>query len=258
MKKNYLQVLSVLGFILAWQIVGELKIFDESLFPTPGGILKAFVYWHENRGLETAIYLSLRRVITGFVVASIVGVSIGLLMGYYKTVDYTLGTIVRMLQPIPGITWVPLAILWFGSISETAKIYIVLMGAVFPILINTSSGVQQIPPIYLKTARSLGARGLKLFSSFVLPAALPSIISGMRVAWAFSWRALISAEMILAFEAGPGRGGIGGLVELSRQFSDINLAGMVMVILAMIGMGVDRVVFGYVQDKILTRWGLEK
>lgn len=254
--KWLIQIVFLLCLGIAWQWIAELQVFEKSLFPSPEGILESFDHWYRNGGLQAAIRISLRRVVTGYAFCVIAGVFLGMLIGRLEIFEWTLGTLIRVLQSIPGIAWVPLAIVWFQSVSETAKIFIIVTGGLFPIVISTSAGVKTVPPVYIKSALTLGARGPSLFYRVILPAAIPAIVAGMRVSWAFSWRALAAAEIVLAVRTGPGQEGLGGLIDVSRQFSDINTAGMVMVILAAIGLVVDGAIFYNLEKRIRKVRGL--
>ncbi len=250
------QVSFIAGLVLAWQIVADLGWFEASLFPSPRGIAASFGRWAANGGLLTAIAISTRRLAIGYLLCLLVGIPVGMLIGRLRLAEWTLGTLVRLLQPIPGIAWVPLAVAWFLSVSETAKIFIVITGGIFPIIISTSAGVRAVPPLYLRAARTLGVDGLALFARVVFPAAVPSIVAGMRIAWAFCWRALAAAEIVLAVRTGPGQEGLGGLIDVARQFSQIDTAGMVMVVLAVLGLAADGLVFGTLERRIRAQRGL--
>lgn len=258
----YRQTAVSLGFLAAcvvlWQLVAWAGVFERSLFPSPLGIAESFQYWTANGGLMTAVLISIQRAFLGYGVSLLIGIPLGLLVGRFQLLDWTLGTLVRVLQPIPGIAWIPLAVVWFGSVSETGKIFIIVTGCLFPIVINTSAGVRTVPPIYIKSALTLGVRGLSLFTRVIYPAAVPSILAGMRIAWAFCWRALVAAEIVLAARTGPGQEGLGGLLGVARQFAQIDTAGMVMVVLAVLGLVIDGLVFGTIEHRVREKRGLNR
>ncbi len=253
---HLIQATFIVLLIVVWHAMMEMGILDPQLIPSPKGILASLIEWHESGGLYTAVYLSLRRVALAYLIALVLGVLVGILIGSSRLLDNTLGALVRLLHPIPGIAWIPLVVVWFSSLSEISKIYVIATGAIFPIIINTSIGVSHVPPIYAKKAKTFGAGTIKLLTTVILPSALPNIIAGLRIAWAFSWRALIAAEMILAYRPGPGMGGLGGLIELSREFADINLVGLVMIILATLSLTIDRLLFNPLENKIKHQRGL--
>ncbi|MBI2887605.1 MAG: ABC transporter permease [Chloroflexi bacterium] len=246
----------LLGLLILWEVVSSLGVFERSLFPSPSGIAQSFRLWWDNGGLATAVSISLRRALIGYALSLAIGVPLGIAIGSFRFMDWTVGTLVRLLQPIPGIAWTPLAVAWFFSVSETAKIFVVLTGSLFPLVIATSAGVRTVPPLYKRAALTLGVRGLALFTEVIFPACLPSILAGMRISWAFCWRALVAAEIVLATRTGPGQEGLGGLLGVARQFSQIDTAGMVMVLLAALGLAMDGLVFGPLEHRVRTERGL--
>lgn len=258
--RRYQQTIVSAGFILLllflWQMVAAFQVFEPSLFPSPSGIYKSFGHWMSNGGLFTAVVISLKRALVGYGIALAVGVPVGMAIGRSRLADWTIGTLVRILQPIPGIAWIPLAVVWFTSVSETAKVFIIVTGSIFPIVISTSVGVRTVPHIYLRVAHTLGVNGLQLFTKVLFPAIIPNIIGGMRISWAFCWRALVASEIVLASRTGPGQEGIGGLLGVARQFGDINSAGMVMVVLACLGLAVDGLIFGSLEHNVRQKRGL--
>ncbi|MBI2941666.1 MAG: ABC transporter permease [Chloroflexi bacterium] len=255
-RRNAVSAASVIVLLVIWQIIADLRLFEQTLFPEPRGIVQSYHYWWANGGLATGLSISLRRMVMAYALSLAIGIPIGMLIGRFPLADWTLGTVVRLLQPIPGIAWVPLAVVWFTSVSESAKIFIVITGGVFPVLVSTSAGVRTVPPAYLRVARTLGVRGLGLFTWVVFPATIPSIVAGMRISWAFCWRSLMAAEIVLAARTGPGQEGLGGLIAVARQLDQINTAGMVMVTLAAVGLLIDGLVFHAVERRIRRRRGL--
>lgn len=170
-------------------------------------------------------------------------------MGKYKAVDDTIGSLIVAMQSIPSVVWLPLALLWFGM-NEKAIIFITSMGGTWTMLINTDAGVKNVPPIILRAARTMGAEGYKLFWHVVFPAAVPSIITGMRLAWAFAWRALMAAELL---SSGTG---LGQILMMGRNLNDMSQIIAVMIIIGVIGCLVDNLLFKKVELNVRRRWGL--
>lgn len=243
--------------IITWQLIADLHLFEETLFPSPRGILESFRLWFQNGGLITALEISLPRIAVGFLLAVAIGVPIGVLMGRIRLFELSVGTVFRILQPVPAIAWIPIAIIWFTSVSEAAKLFILLTGGLFPIVVTTASAVGTVPPVYVRCARTLGVKGFNMLRRVIIPASVPTIFAGMRIAWAFCWRALIAAEIILASRTGPGQEGLGGILDVSREFQAINLAGMVMVVLATLGYAIDVLLMGNLERRIRRKRGLE-
>jgi NitT/TauT family transport system permease protein len=161
----------------------------------------------------------------------------------------TFGMLVLGLQALPSICWLPLAILWFG-LNERAILFVVVMGAVFSIAQASEDGIRNTAPIYLRAARNLGARGWRLYANVVLPAALPSIVTGMKMGWSFAWRSLMAGELLYALPS------LGNLLMLGRELN--NMGQVIAVMLVIIGLGLvsDQLVFGLIERRVRSRWGL--
>jgi NitT/TauT family transport system permease protein len=161
----------------------------------------------------------------------------------------TLGLLVMGLQALPSICWLPLALRWFG-LSETAILFVVVMGAVLSIAQATQDGVHNTPPIYTRAARNLGAQGLQLYTSVIFPAALPSIVTGMKLGWSFAWRSLMAGELLYTLP------GLGSLLMMGRELNDMSQVVAVMVVIVALGLITDRFVFGVWERNVRRRWGL--
>jgi NitT/TauT family transport system permease protein len=146
------------------------------------------------------------------------------------------------------VCWIPLALLWLG-LSEQAMIFVVVMGALFSITLGVDAGVKNTPPLYLKAARNMGARGISLATQVILPAALPSIITGLKQGWTFAWRSLMAAELIYITES------LGGLLDTGRNLNDLAQIFAVMLIIVAIGVAIDNLVFAPIEKSIRERWG---
>lgn len=181
--------------------------------------------------------------------ALFLGITLGILVAKVKLVEETFGFLVLGLQTVPSVVWLPLALLWFG-IGDGAIIFVVALGATWTMILSTNSGVKNIQPLLLRAARTMGAGGIALFWNVILPAIVPSIITGMRLAWAFSWRALIAGELV-----GSGAG-LGQVLMLGRSLGDMGLVLSVMLIIAALGIILDNVVFRRIEHDVLLKWGL--
>jgi len=175
---------------------------------------------------------------------------LGILLGQLKWLDDTLGSLVLGLQTLPSVCWLPLAILWFG-LNDKAIIFVVIMGALLSISISTRFGVNNVSPIYLKTAKTMGAKGLNIYTYVVLPAILPNVINGMKLGWSFAWRSLMAAELIYL------GAGLGNLLQTGRELNDMSLVIAVMLVIVAIGLLVDKIVFVYFEKRIEEKWGMK-
>jgi len=182
----------------------------------------------------------------------VLGTIIGLLNGVFPLVNRTVGAVALGLQTLPSICWLPLAIIWFG-LSERAILFVTLMGALLAISISVTDGIRNIPPLYLRAAKMMGAKGLRLYWEVMLPAAFPSIITGAKQGWAFAWRSLMAGELL---SVSAGALGLGQTLMHGRDLNDMSLVVAVMMILVAIGIIADRLIFARLETAVRRRWGL--
>ncbi|AKX97438.1 ABC transporter permease [Neomoorella thermoacetica] len=210
-------VLALSVFILIWYTASITGLFgrvprDYSLLllPPPGKILVTIFETLVSGYLLKHVLISLARVGLGFTIAVAIGVPLGLAMALVPLVNNLVEPFVRIFGPIPGIAWVPLAILWFG-LGDKAAIFIITMGSVFPVLINTYQGMKDVDQTLIEAARTMGAGPWQLLSRVILPSLIPYLVTGFRVGLGFAWRVVIAAEMVgvpngLGYMLGVGRG----------------------------------------------------
>ena len=236
-----------------WQLLFSLKIAPDYKLPSPSESWSSLGDLWRSGQLGEGVRNSLGRGALGFVIAVAIGTPLGLVMGRVKLIKSGLGPIVSGLQSLPSVAWVPAAIIWFG-ITPSAIYFVVLLGAVPSIAAGMASGLEQVPPLYLRVGHILGARGLTLARHVLLPAALPAYVGGLRQGWAFSWRSLMAAELIAI---SPKLGsGLGQLLEVGRDQSDQSIVfGMIWVIL-LVGLAVELAVFRPFERRVLRTRGL--
>jgi NitT/TauT family transport system permease protein len=219
------------------------------MFPSLTQVLDTLVNGLISGQITTAIGKSLGRILLGFSIAIVVGLILGYFIWRYKMVEDTLGFVVTALQSIPSIVWFPLAIIWFG-LNDMAILFIVTIGATWTMTVNATSGFKNVPPLYQRVAKVYGSGGFHFIRTVILPASVPQLISGLRIAWAFSWRALMAGELL------GGGGGLGQLLEMGRSLGQMDLVISVMIIIAIIGTIVDNVVFSRLERSVEVKWGL--
>jgi NitT/TauT family transport system permease protein len=203
------------------------------IFPTPGQVVLGIGELIRNGTLWEHIGASLFRVGTGFALAVVVAIPLGLWMGWVRGAFVTLNPIFQMLRPISPIAWIPIAILWFG-VGNASPIYLIFISSVFPMVVQTIVGVHTIELRYLRAAANFGVSRVTLFRRVVIPAALPQIIVGMRVGLGIAWLVVVAAEMIAL------RSGLGYLIIDSRNAGnryDLVIAGMI--VIGLIGLSLD-------------------
>jgi NitT/TauT family transport system permease protein len=232
--KESLPALAVIAVLLAawWLIVVETH---SVIFPTPWQVVAGTVELIKDGTLWTHIGASLMRVGVGFSLAVLVGVPLGLWLGWVKGAYSTLNPLFQILRPISPIAWIPIAILWFG-VGNASPIYLIFISSVFPMIVQTTAGVHTIERRYLRAAENFGVSRYTLFRQVVIPAVLPQIIVGMRIGLGVAWLVVVAAEMIAL------RSGLGYLIIDSRNAGnryDLVIAGMI--IIGLIGLLLDGV-----------------
>lgn len=218
-------------FLIVWHSLVRLSGSD--LFPTPMEVMKGIQELFEKGLLLKYIVASLFRVSWGFGLAVMAGVPLGLILGWFKPAFQALNPMIQILRPISPIAWIPVAILWFG-IDDTAPIFLIFLASVFPITVSSMAAVQNMQLVYLRAAQNFGIKGPQLFRRVILPAALPQIITGIRIALGIAWLVVVAAEMIAV------NSGLGYLIIDARNAGkryDLVVAGMVMI--GLIGLVLD-------------------
>ncbi|MCX6070167.1 MAG: ABC transporter permease [Chloroflexi bacterium] len=237
------------GLLLLWEGLVRLHLWPSYIFPSPLTVGQSLLNGIADGVIPLAILTSLRRLLLAYAISLLIGIPLGLLLGRTPLLQETLGTIVLGLQALPSICWLPLALLWFG-LSETAITFVVVMGAVLSITLSTADGVRNTPPLYLRAARTMGARGWRLYTAVILPSTLPAILSGMKLGWSFAWRSLMAAELIYITT------GLGQVLTLGRELNDMARVLSVMLVIISIGLLADYAVFRPAELRIRQRWGL--
>ena len=192
--------------------------------------------------------VSVQRILIGYFISLVFGITLGFLIGRFKILDETVGSLMTGFQVLPSICWLPLAILWFG-LNEQAIQFVIIMGAFLSISIATDSGIRNIPPIYIRAAKTMGVRGPNLYARVILPAALPSIVTGMKLGWSFAWRSLMAGELIFVSI------GLGHLLQVGREFKDMVQVMAVMFLIVGVGLTFDQLVFAQLEKRLRRQWG---
>jgi len=241
---------SVAGFVLlAWHVA--VTISGSTVFPRPYAVLLGMYELLRQGVLAKYIVASLFRVSAGFLLALVVGVPLGLLLGWFDRAFRAFNPAIQMFRPISPIAWIPVAILWFG-VSDLAPIFLIFMASLFPITTAAMSAVQGIRLVYLRAARNFGVGRLAVFSKVVFPACLPQIITGVRLALGVAWLVVVAAEMIAV------NSGLGYLIIDARNAGmryDLVVAGMI--IIGLIGLTLDLLV-RRLERLEEVRWGFNR
>jgi NitT/TauT family transport system permease protein len=244
------KLLATAIFFLAWQVLVWSGWKPEYLLPGPVEVLETL--FDNLDTLVPAAGTTLWRAIQGFALAVVIGSVIGALVARNRVLRAGIGSMISGIQTMPSIAWFPLAILLF-KLTEGAILFVVVLGAAPSIANGLINGIDNIPPLYLRAGRVLGARGVRAFRHVILPAALPSFVGGLKQGWAFAWRSLLAGELLVLI---PGQHSLGEQLELNQQFADS--AGLIatMMVIFIVGVIVDALCFGTADRFVRRRYGL--
>lgn len=246
------KVLAV-GLALAiWQAVVWSGWKPDYVLPGPNQVLPRFVEDLTMADTWRAVATTMRRAVTGFAMATVVGLALGVAVARSRVLRSGIGMMITGLQTMPSITWFPLALLLF-QLSEAAILFVVVIGAAPSIANGVIAGIDQVPPLFRRAGQTLGATGWKSYRHVVLPAALPSVVAGLKQGWAFAWRSLLAGELIVIIANQPS---IGVRMEMERQFSDAVglMSGMILILV--IGVLIDALFFSTIDRALRRRRGL--
>ncbi|MBB3150730.1 NitT/TauT family transport system permease protein [Paenibacillus endophyticus] len=245
------RTLFLIAILVAWEAAYRIIGWEEWKFPSLFQTVEAFYNGFAHGQLLDAILNSLRRLLIAFAISISVGLLLGFMFARSKVIDDTLGFVVIALQTVPSIAWLPFAIIWFGF-NDKSVIFITALGATWTMAIATRTGIKNISPIYIRAAQTLGTgTGWRMFTQILIPGAFPHLMTGIRVAWAFAWRALVAGELI------ANGAGLGQLLQDGRGLGDTALMLTVVIIIAVLGTLSDHFCFKKLEDKLLIRYGLE-
>jgi NitT/TauT family transport system permease protein len=226
------------------------RVFAPALTPTLVAIGAALGRMILDGSLFGHVAFTLYRVLSGLVLASVVGIPLGLLMGRWRPVERFFLPLMSVLMPIPSLAWVPVFILWFG-LGNTATIMLVFYAATFPLMYNTWTGVRTVNRLWLRAASAMGADEGALYRKVVLPGSLPFVITGLRQAFARAWIAVVGGEMIAA-----SAWGLGWVIFDAKEFLNTDVMLGVLVVIGGLGLVFERVLFQALEARSVARWGM--
>ena len=235
---------------LIYEAIARTAYFPPALMPTLPKVWNALVGALLDGTMLTHAAATLYRVLVGMGLAVAIGLPLGILMARFKPIEHFFMPLVSALMPIPSLAWVPVFILWFG-LGNTVAILIVFYAAMFPMLLNTWSGVRAVNPLWLRAAGAMGADENKLFWKVIIPGASPFIITGMRQAFLRAWIAVVGAEMIAASDWG-----LGWVIFDAKEFLNADIMLAALLVIGGIGYAFERLVFGSIERATVQRWGM--
>jgi len=244
--------LAAVGIAVAfWQVVVWTGWKPEYALPPPLAVFGRLAQELGRSQVWEGLAITGRRAAIGYAAALALGLVLGLAVARFRLLRTAIGSMITALQTMPSIAWFPLAILLF-QLSEQAIFFVVVLGAAPSIANGVIAGVDYVPPLLLRAGRNLGARGVALYRHVIAPAALPSIVAGLKQGWAFAWRSLMAGELIIV---GLGHTALGAQLTFAREFSDAEWLVATMIVILVVGVLVDAA-FGAVDRAIRTRWGV--
>ncbi|MGC0328854.1 NitT/TauT family transport system permease protein [Streptomyces sp. SAI-170] len=252
--KIFPPMVAVALVLVIWQALISLNIVDDpTKLPSPGEVwAEVENAWLQGTLLDY-IWTSVSRGLLGFLLALAIGTPLGMLVARVKFVRAAIGPILSGLQSLPSVAWVPPAVLWLG-LNNSMMYAVILLGAVPSIANGLVSGIDQVPPLFLRAGRTMGATGLKGARYVVMPAALPGYLAGLKQGWAFSWRSLMAAEIIAS---SPDLGvGLGQLLENGRNASSMPMVFLAILLILIVGIAIDLLIFSPLERAVLRSRGL--
>jgi ABC-type nitrate/sulfonate/bicarbonate transport system permease component len=247
--------IGIAALLVLWQAMSVYYNLDLVL-PPPTTVLRDVVDtlllyhpqpWLYGPNIYQHLLASFVRAVTGFALAALLAIPAGLIVGRSTVVREYLEPVIRLLYPIPGIAWIPLAILWFG-LTDKAVIFVVFIAEFFALFFNTEAGARSINPTIIDAARCYGASGFTLVRRVILPATIPFIITGMRIALGGAWRMIVAAEMLAA------KTGVGFVLMQARyQFRAADLM-MAMILISVVGYGTERLIIRTLERRTIAKW----
>jgi ABC-type nitrate/sulfonate/bicarbonate transport system permease component len=228
----------VLVVVVAWQLTNTLQLVNPSVFPGPLDIIDTALNRFPLSTVLTHMFVSLRRVLFGFLVGAGLGIVLGITSGWYRWLGKLLWGPIEILRPIPPLAWIPIALLWFG-LGESSKVFIIFLGAFFPVITNTYKGMSTIDPMLIRAAQTMGVDGLRMLLKVAIPAALPDIAVGIRVGWSLSFGSLVAAEILAANE------GLGYMIMYARELGEINVIVYGIILIGVLNLLTDYLIYQF-------------
>lgn len=249
-RKSAPVVLGVVAFLLVWHLLRVLEVWEPVLFPGPVEVARSLQRLAVEGQLGRALLVTLKRLAIGYGLGLGGGMALSFMFLWLPALKRGLSPLLIGLQGLPGVAWVPLALIWFGY-SEDAILFVTVMGCLFAVAMGFSDAFANVPPIYSRAARNMGAKGFSLLFRVRIPSATPSLTTSAKVAWSFAWRSLLSAEILI-----PSLGGLGFLLNAGREVNDVAQVMASMVAAIGVGIAFERLVFAQLEVRVRRRWGL--
>jgi NitT/TauT family transport system permease protein len=252
--KRFIHIVIFFGALVAvWWLAVASGRWSPVILPSPLSVAEYLWTSARDGSLLEATEVTVRRLLIGYLIGVAIGLPTGLNMSRSQLISDTIGSLALGFQTLPSVCWVPLALIWFGQ-TETAMLFVVVMGTVGSVIIATDHGARSIPPIFARAARTMGSEGFHQWTRVILPASLPFLVSGMKQGWAFAWRSLMAAEIYVTILTGFG---LGHLLHYGRELNAMEQVIGVMLVIVAIGLLADRLLFSPWERLLHRRWGTD-
>jgi NitT/TauT family transport system permease protein len=248
---NYLVAAFYLALLATWQLISSLGLAQDYILPSPASVAERLWELGSEGLLWPSIRATLVRMVIGFSISAGLGLVIGVLMGGSRLISRCLDSLFLGLQTLPTAAWVPISLLLFG-LSDKGIYFVIIMSSMAAVAIATAEGIRHIPPLYVRVARTFGTPAYAMPYRVILPAALPRIVTGVKLGWTLGWHGAVSAELIKSSV------GLGYLLYMGRELNDAAQVLGIMVLTVLFGLVLDRFLFGLIERQIRVNWGLER
>lgn len=248
------RVILAVGLVVAWQ--AAILIFQPSplLFPSPAEVARSIVEGFRSGAILEATGSTLRILGIGTGLGLVIGLTLATLAVLSRWMDDLLSLIVSIMNPLPSIAILPLAMIWFG-LTPTAIVVVILNSTIWPIALNASMGFRMVSTTLQRSARTMGIGGVRMVVQVLFPASLPHLLTGVRIAWAFGWRTVVGAELV--FGAAGGTAGLGYFINQARYFLDTDMVFAGLVVISALGLAIE-FAFSQIERVTIERWGMAK
>lgn len=237
-------VLPAIILLIIWHIITSGPNYQEVIFPKLTTVFQTFVHKIQDHSLLEAVGISLERVIKGYLLAAVCGIGLGVPIGLSKRFQRLTDLLIQIIKPIPPIAWIPLVILWMG-IEEESKVFLIFLGGFFTILLNVIDGIKYADKKLLEVAAVMETPKVKYIMQLILPAAFPSIFTGLRVAMGTCWTCVVAAELVASSS------GVGYMISNARNFGQMDVVIVGMLSIGVVGKLMD-VLLKVVEKRVLS------
>lgn len=238
-------VIAPVAVVVLWGLASHFGLIRASILPSPQRVWETLVSLCASGQMAEDLSISMIRVLRGFALGAVAGLVLGCIMGFSKTVNKVLGSLVSILRPVPMLAWIPLFILWLG-IGENSKTAVIFLGSFWSVLLNTIHGIQSTDKKLLEVAQILKKNRLQIIYHVYLPSALPSVFTGLRLGMGAAWTCVVGAEMIAATS------GIGYMISYARELAQPAKVFAGIIVIGAVGLIIDQVLLRL--QKVLLKW----